>query len=80
MKGKESIKVFRNDSVIISIRREWCKACSICIEFCPKHVLVADEQGKPDPINIDNCINCQLCELRCPDFAIMVKGVEKKDE
>lgn len=79
MKGKEVVKVFRNDSVAISIRKEWCKACGICIEFCPKHILVADEQGKPDAVNIDDCINCGLCELRCPDFAIIVKGVEEKD-
>jgi len=43
-------------------------------------VLVRNDQGKPIPENIDACIKCGLCELRCPDFAITVEGVEEKDE
>ncbi len=80
MKDKEAVSVFQNNRVIISIRKNWCKACGICIEFCPKHVLMANEEGKPEPIKIDDCINCGLCELRCPDFAILVRGIEVKDE
>lgn len=80
MKENKLIEIYQNDSVKISVRKEWCKACGICIEFCPKGVLAADEQGKPIPINIDDCIKCSLCELRCPDFAITVEGEKKKDE
>jgi 2-oxoglutarate ferredoxin oxidoreductase subunit delta len=80
MKQKKSVEIYQNNSVKISVNREWCKACGICIEFCPKNVLVSDEQGKPNPINIDACIKCGLCELRCPDFAITVEEVEDKDE
>jgi len=80
MKQKKSVEIYQNNSVKISIDREWCKACGICIEFCPKNVLVSDDQGKPNPINIDVCIKCGLCELRCPDFAITIEEVEDKDE
>ena len=80
MKQKKLFEVYQNNSVKISVRREWCKSCGICIEFCPKDVLVPDDQEKPIPENIDACIKCGLCELRCPDFAITVEGVEKKDE
>ena len=27
---------------------------------------------------IDDCIDCMLCEIRCPDFAIEVEGKDKK--
>ena len=57
-----------------------CISCGICVEFCPKDVLAPDDQGKPIPENIDACIKCSLCELRCPDFAITVEGVKEKDE
>lgn len=80
MKQKKSVEIYQNDSVKISVRKEWCKVCDICIEFCPKDVLVPDDKGIPEPVNIDDCIKCGLCELRCPDFAITVEGVEDKDE
>jgi len=80
MKQKKLFEVYQNNSVKISVRREWCKSCGICIEFCPKDVLVPDNQEKPIPENIDACIKCGLCELRCPDFAITVEEVEEKDE
>jgi len=80
MKQKRTIEIYQNDSVKISVRKEWCKACGICIEFCPKDVLVPDDNGIPKPVNIDACTKCGLCELRCPDFAIAVEGVEDKDE
>ncbi|GAG99305.1 unnamed protein product [marine sediment metagenome] len=79
MKQKKILEVYQNNSVKISVRREWCKSCGICIEFCPKDVLVPDDQGKPIPENINACIKCGLCELRCPDFAITVEGLEEKD-
>jgi len=79
MKPK-STKTYQNKSVKISVRKGWCKACGICIEFCPKDVLTPDHHGKPVPTNIDACIKCGLCELRCPDFAITVVGLEDKDE
>jgi 2-oxoglutarate ferredoxin oxidoreductase subunit delta len=54
----------------LAIDREWCKGCGICVAFCPKEVLVLDEQGKACWVHPDKCKNCGLCELRCPDIAI----------
>lgn len=48
----------------------WCKACGICMSVCPKGVLAPDAAGKPECVNIDACINCGLCSILCPDFAI----------
>jgi 2-oxoglutarate ferredoxin oxidoreductase subunit delta len=56
----------------IEIIKLWCKSCSICVELCPKDVL-AMEDGYPVVIDREACNRCQLCDMRCPDFAITVK-------
>lgn len=55
----------------IEIKKEWCKGCEICVEFCPFNVL-AMNGALPEVVNIDACTACGLCEIRCPDFAIKV--------
>jgi len=61
----------------IKVNKEWCKRCGICIDFCPKNVLKADEDGFPKVVNKEACIQCKLCEFRCPDFAIRIELKEE---
>jgi 2-oxoglutarate ferredoxin oxidoreductase subunit delta len=61
----------------IDIYKAWCKACGICVAFCPTGTLARDETGSPYVKDPEKCAKCGLCELRCPDFAITVH--EKKE-
>ena len=70
-------KIYQNEKTAITVNENWCKSCGICIRFCPKNVLISNEKGVPMAKNIDDCIHCRLCELRCPDFAINVRKKEK---
>lgn len=55
----------------IEINEIYCKGCYICIEFCPTQVL--EMKGVVVSVkNLEACIACMQCELRCPDFAIKV--------
>jgi len=62
----------------IEINYLWCKGCGICIYYCPKKVYTAGELGKPQIMNMDDCINCRLCVMRCPDLAIEVYPREEE--
>ena len=59
-----------------TIFRDWCKCCGICVAFCPKGVIVSDENDLPRISDSDLCIGCRFCELHCPDFAITVRRKE----
>lgn len=56
----------------ITIKKERCKGCNICVAFCPKQVLALDTLGKVQVVQGEACIVCGQCELLCPDYAIFV--------
>jgi 2-oxoglutarate ferredoxin oxidoreductase subunit delta len=81
------VETKKREKAKIDIFRAWCKACGICVAFCPTGALAKDEAGYPYVSDIGKCINCGWCEIRCPDFAITVerrakgkKRVEVKGE
>lgn len=60
-------------SSLITINRKWCKSCGICVAFCPKKVFDADRDGAPVVARPQDCVDCTLCVMRCPDFALKVE-------
>ena len=59
-------------------KQDWCKGCGICVAFCPKKVLGL-KNGKVYIIDNEKCIECGACELRCPDFAIYIRGEDNEE-
>lgn len=57
----------------LTVNKDWCKGCGICVAFCPKNVLEL-KNGKINIKDFQACIQCGQCELRCPDFAIWLGG------
>ncbi len=64
----------------ISIDRDWCKGCGLCIRACKKDVLaLGTERSRGDylmpyPRQPQACIGCRLCERSCPDLCIEVSA------
>jgi 2-oxoglutarate ferredoxin oxidoreductase subunit delta len=69
-KGKNTIEIYKS----------WCKRCGICVAFCPAEALAQDESGNVYVKDPERCTGCQLCEWRCPDFAIHVRKAAKQEE
>jgi 2-oxoglutarate ferredoxin oxidoreductase subunit delta len=59
-------------------REERCKGCGLCIEACPKKILVfanhLNASGYNTVSNKDQaqCVGCAMCARTCPDVVIEV--------
>ncbi len=66
----------------VHIIKDRCKGCAFCVEYCPKDVLELSEEfnakGYHPPYvkHEDECVNCGLCEMICPEFAIWSTEIE----
>lgn len=77
MKSPKALKK-RRPVPLILVSEQLCKRCGICIAFCPTRVFDTRDDGLPIVARRDECIWCNLCEVRCPDFAITLKGDGEK--
>jgi 2-oxoglutarate ferredoxin oxidoreductase subunit delta len=70
----------------ITIVKDFCKGCGFCIATCPKKVYdLSNEMNKkgyrlPRPTRIEDCTECGLCDMYCPDFAILLEKTKKKEK
>lgn len=69
-----------NCMAIVTINKELCKGCGLCVRACPKKILKISEtfinhQGyhPSEMIDISKCIACAACALTCPDICIEVE-------
>lgn len=69
---------------VVEVLKDRCKGCQFCIEFCPKQVLAESAEFNRKgyhPVyaaRSDECVNCGLCELICPEFAIHVAPADEE--
>ena len=63
----------------ITIDREACKGCELCVHFCPLKLIVMSDninsKGYQYSVYRDErnkCTGCALCAKICPDVAIEV--------
>ena len=60
-------------SGIVSIDREKCTGCGICVDVCPTNAIEVNEHAV---VNAEACTGCAACVSECPNEAIIL--VQKK--
>jgi len=70
---KKTLEIEGKKLFVQKIFADWCKACGICIAFCPASVFKKSDNGMPLITNADACTGCRFCEFHCPDFAISIQ-------
>jgi 2-oxoglutarate ferredoxin oxidoreductase subunit delta len=68
----------KNDNKTLVINQVRCKACGLCIHFCPKSALSLGEEFNEMGYNFvrsdgEKCVRCGTCQTICPDVALKVK-------
>jgi 2-oxoglutarate ferredoxin oxidoreductase subunit delta len=62
----------------ITINKEKCKGCLLCISFCPKGLIAKSVKLNNRGLNFvefresGECLGCLKCALICPDCCIEV--------
>jgi len=64
----------------LTFEHQRCKACELCITFCPQGILQLDsgrlnELGYHPVVLKDEqkCTGCAICAIMCPDMIIVVE-------
>lgn len=64
----------------VTVIKDLCKSCSLCVNHCPVDILEIDEEtinaAGHNPVKVidpEKCIGCETCMLMCPDTAIVVE-------
>ncbi len=63
----------------LTVRRGYCKACGLCVDACPRHILLMDEVDRICVTDISACIFCGICAGRCPDFVFVLDRGERSE-
>ena len=62
---------YMRNTVTLTVDRSRCSGCGICLDVCPRRVLVR-ENGTVTIAQKDRCIECGACRKNCPSEAIFV--------
>jgi 2-oxoglutarate ferredoxin oxidoreductase subunit delta len=69
----------------VTIDRNRCKGCELCVHACPKQVLAMSEEINEKGyffatvVSEPDCIGCKFCGMSCPDSAIEVAVLEEAE-
>ena len=69
----------------VTIEKNRCKGCELCVTACPKQVLAMSKDINDkgyffaEVVDQPVCIGCRFCGFTCPDAAVEVAMLEDLD-
>ena len=63
----------------VTIEKNRCKGCTLCVHACPKQVLEMSKEINDKGyfyahvVDLPACIGCRFCAFMCPDVAISIE-------
>lgn len=63
-------RTYSHDEFTWEVDLEKCTGSSECAQACPMKILIVDDDGKSDCIDITKCISCCACVNACPEDAM----------
>ena len=64
--------VYLKDVATLSLDRDKCVGCGMCLTVCP-HEVWAMDNGRARIMDLDQCMECGACRINCPARAIRVE-------
>jgi len=58
--------------IMVTVDKSKCDGDGTCVNVCPQAVFKL-ENGKAEPVNMSECINCLTCVENCPQQCIVVQ-------
>ncbi len=65
--------VYLKNVVTLTLDREKCTGCGMCLSVCPRSVLLRSN-GTVEITERDACIECGACQRNCPHGALAVQA------
>lgn len=65
--------LYLKDVVTLTLDRQLCIGCEMCVTVCPRAVLVMDG-GRAEIDSRDACMECGACARNCPVAALAVQA------
>lgn len=70
---------------LVTIDRNRCKGCELCVHACPKQVLAMSQEINDkgyffsQVVAQQDCIGCKFCGMSCPDTAIEIAVLDEAE-
>lgn len=71
--GNQTIKLVGD---LVTVSHNYCSGCETCVNSCPCNVY-SIESKRSVPTHEKMCIQCHICEDKCPHHAITIHGTWK---